>query len=63
MTKQELINNTGYATEEELINAALIMTMQEMRKFRSESEDNESYDHYDNMYNALRKVLEDRLEK
>lgn len=60
MTKAEAIQNTEY-TENDLINLALTMAIQHCREWRNESEDIESYDHYDALWNAFSAIHEERL--
>jgi len=65
MTKTEAIRNTEY-TEKELIDLALMFTIQEMRKYRdqaSEEADVEAYDHYENLRNAFSAIYEERVSK
>lgn len=59
MTKAEAIRNTEY-TENDLINLALTMAVQQSRAWRNESEDIHSWDHYDNLMNAFSAILVER---
>ena len=59
MTKTEAIRNTEY-TENDLINLALTMAVQQSRAWRNESEDIHSWDHYDNLMNAFSAILTER---
>lgn len=60
MTKEEAIQNTEY-TETELINLALMMAVQSSRMWRDQSDDGESWDHYDNLLNAFSAIFDERL--
>ena len=60
MTKAEAIKNTEY-TENGLINLALTMAVQNTREWRNQSEDIESWEHYDNLMNAFSAILTDRM--
>lgn len=60
MTKAEAIRNTEY-TENELINLALMMAVQSSRMWRDHSDDEESWDHYENLMNAFSAILDERL--
>jgi len=59
MTKAEAIKNTGY-TEEELIVLGLIAMKCRMKEARNESEDSESYEHYDRLVKAYDKMIVER---
>jgi hypothetical protein len=59
MTKAEAIRNTEY-TENELINLALTMAIQQSRAWRNESDVIESWDHYENLMNAFSAILLER---
>ena len=59
MTKAEAIKNTEY-TENDLINLALTMAVQNTREWRNQSEDSESWEHYENLMNAFSAILLDR---
>ena len=59
MTKAEAIKNTEY-TESDLINLALTMAVQQCRAWRNESDDINSWDHYDALLNAFSAILLDR---
>ena len=59
MTKAEAIKNTEY-TENDLINLALTMAVQKTREWRNQSEDSESWEHYENLRNAFSAILLDR---
>lgn len=61
MTKEEAIRNTEY-TENELINLALMMAVQSSRMWRDQSDDEESWDHYENLLNAFSAIFDERLE-
>lgn len=62
MTKEEAIRNTEY-TENELINLALMMAVQSSKMWRGQSDDEESWDHYENLMNAFSAILDERLGK
>ena len=59
MTKAEAIQNTEY-TENDLINLALTMAVQQCRAWRNESDDINSWDHYENLMNAFSAILTER---
>ena len=59
MTKAEAIRNTEY-TENDLINLALTMAVQQCRAWRNESDDINSWDHYENLMNAFSAILTER---
>jgi len=59
MTKAEAIKNTEY-TENDLINLALTMAVQQCRAWRNESDDIHSWDHYDALLNAFSAILTER---
>ena len=59
MTKAEAIRNTEY-TENELINLALTMAVQQCKAWRNESEDIHSWDHYEALLNAFSAILAER---
>ena len=59
MTKAEALMNTEY-TENELINLALTMAVQQSRAWRNESEEIHSWDHYNNLMIAFRAILTER---
>ena len=52
MTKAELIKKTDY-TEQDLVALALLIADDWARKHRNTAEDNESFDHYNNLHNAF----------
>ena len=60
MTKEEAIRNTEY-TENELINLALMMAVQSSRMWRDQSDDEESWDNYENLLNAFSAIFDERL--
>lgn len=60
MTKAEAIRNTEY-TENDLINLALTMAVQQSREWRNRSEDSESWDHYEALLNAFMAIHEERM--
>ena len=60
MTKAEAIKNTEY-TENDLINLALTMAVQNSREWRNKSDDIESWEHYENLMNAFSAILTDRM--
>lgn len=62
MTKQEIINATEY-TEKELMELALTMAVQQMKHFRNESDDSESWEHYDNLFVAFSIMCAEMKEK
>ena len=59
MTKVEAIKATGY-TENELIMLGLISMKNRMKEARRESQDSESYDHYDQLVRAYDKMITER---
>ena len=59
MTKAEAIRNTEY-TENDLINLALTMAVQQSREWRNESDESESWEHYENLMNAFSAILTER---
>ena len=59
MTKTEAIRNTEY-TENDLINLALTMAVQHSREWRNQSDDSESWEHYENLMNAFSAILTER---
>lgn len=59
MTKAEAIRNTEY-TENDLINLALTMAVQNSREWRNQSDDSESWEHYENLMNAFSAILTER---
>ena len=59
MTKAEAIKNTEY-TENDLINLALTMAVQHSREWRNQSDDIESWEHYENLMNAFSAILTER---
>jgi hypothetical protein len=59
MTKAEAIRNTEY-TENDLINLALTMAVQQSREWRNQSDDSESWEHYENLMNAFSAILTER---
>ena len=59
MTKAEAIRNTEY-TENDLINLALTMAVQHSREWRNQSDDIESWEHYENLLNAFSAILTER---
>ena len=59
MTKTEAIRNTEY-TEHDLINLALTIAMQQSREWRNQSDDSESWEHYENLMNAFIAILTER---
>ncbi len=59
MTKTEAIRNTEY-TENDLINLALTIAMQQSREWRNQSDDSESWEHYENLMNAFIAILTER---
>ena len=59
MTKAEAIKNTEY-TENDLINLALTMAVQHSREWRNQSDDIESWKHYENLMNAFSAILTER---
>ena len=60
MTKTEAIQNTEY-TENDLINLALTMAVQQCRDWRNGSDDIESWDHYDALLNAFTEIHKERM--
>ena len=60
MTKVEAIRNTEY-TENDLISLALTMAIQQTREWRNESEDSESWDHYEALRQAFSMIFEERI--
>ena len=61
MTKAEAIRNTEY-TENELINLALTMAVQQCKAWRNESDDIHSWDHYEALLNAFMAIHEERMD-
>lgn len=59
MTKTEAIRNTEY-TENGLINLALTMAVQQSREWRNQSDDSESWEHYENLMNAFSAIFTER---
>ena len=59
MTKAEAIRNTEY-TENDLINLALTMAVQQSREWRNESDESETWEHYENLMNAFSAILTER---
>lgn len=60
MTKAEAIKNTEY-TENDLINIALVMAEYKSKEWRDQSDDIESWEHYENLMNAFSAILTDRM--
>ena len=61
MTKAEAIQNTEY-TENELINLALMMVVQQCKNWRNESDDIHSWDHYEALLNAFMAIHEELMD-
>ena len=59
MTKTEAIRNTEY-TENDLIKLALTMAVRQSREWRNQSDDSESWEHYENLMNAFSAILTER---
>ena len=55
MTKAELIKKTEY-TEKDLIGLALQIADNWARKNRNDAEDNEAFDHYDDLHKAFEAI-------
>ena len=55
MTKQELIKKTEY-TESDLIALALLIADDWARKHRNIADDNESFDHYNDLHAAFEAI-------
>lgn len=60
MTKAEAIKNTEY-TENDLINIALLMAEYKSKEWRDQSDDSESWEHYESLMNAFSAILTDRM--
>ena len=62
MSYEEIIKRTDY-TETELINLALVTAIHFYKNCRNNSDDSESWDHYDNLCEAFKAIKRRRDQK